>query len=157
MTYVQVGTLEEGDAGTDRTLREMARLAREAVPFVPEWYPRAPHGIRAFLSDRMRFRPDPPGAELVYHPLDLLDAIVRDGAAYGDCDDAAALGAALGIAAGLQVRFRVVGFSRDGPYAHVWAELVDPRTGAVEDLDIFRPTELLPTGSVIRREATVEV
>lgn len=153
---MQVGELEEGDAGTDRTLREMARLAREAVPFVPDWYPHTPRAIRAFLSDRMRFRPDPPGAEVVYHPLDLLDDIRRDGVAYGDCDDAAALGAALGVAAGHLVRFRVVGFSKEGPFAHVWAELVDSRTGSIEDLDIFRPREL-PTGSVIRREATVEV
>lgn len=157
MAHIIVGVLEPGDRGTDRTLMEMRGMAQRAEPYIPDALRRFdPWTLREWLAEHMRFEADPPGTELVRHPLLMLDSINRGGYAVGDCDDAATLGATLALASGLLARYRVVGFSRDGPFAHVWTDAFDPRTGLGRDLDIFRPREL-PSGLAIYREAVVEM
>lgn len=155
MTYPVITRLVPGDEGTENTLQAMRAMARKAAPVASEgaWLCDA-WCIREWLEDHVAFRPDPPDRELVKSPELLLDEVRRAGQAVGDCDDLAVLGAALGLRAGLQARFRVVGFHAGGPYGHVWTELVDPVTGHVVDLDLFRPDDGAP---VIRRETIVDV
>lgn len=153
MTYPVFTTLEPGDVGTDGTLQAMRHLARTSV--LPSWLsvPTTPEHIRDLLDGAVCFVEDPPGVELVRSPALMLHELTRTGCVEGDCDDLAVLAAALGVAAGFPTRFRVVGFTEDGPYGHVWTEIIDPRTGYVTDVDLFRPDD----PPLIRREAVVEV
>lgn len=118
-------------------------------------------GLRAWLAANTRFRfdrddpiaqQDPSVIEVVHTPLDQLSAIARTGVAYGDCDDAATLAAALTLAAGQRARFVVAGYGGpSAPYRHVYTELLGPGGGL--DFDITR-TPRSPNPS---RIATLEV
>ncbi len=93
--------------------------------------------LRAWLRRVWRFQRDPAGVELVHRPERLLDEWQATGYISGDCDDAAVLGGALGLALGFAGRFVVLAFG-GGPYQHVYTELlVDPLAGWL-DLDITR-------------------
>jgi Transglutaminase-like superfamily len=153
MSWPFVTVLQPGDAGTEDTLLAMREMAHASVPVLPPWLPTDAGAIHDWLAAHVRFRADPIDRETVESPAAMLDQVMRQGVAYGDCDDLAVLAAGLGLRAGLVPRFRVVAFDRYGPYAHVWTELVHPLTGWVEDLDLFRPDH----PPVIRREAVVEV
>lgn len=107
--------------------------------------------IRAFLAARVRFEFDPPGLELIREPELLLRTVACHGFAWGDCDDVACLGAALGLAAGLPARYVLLAFHDSEPFEHVYAELETP-SGWVE-LDTTRPAQF-PPGLEIRRTAT---
>lgn len=155
MTYPLVTTLPEGDAGVDQTLRAMAAMARHGAATVPAgwgrrevWWHLTPamraRSLRGFLAARVRYVDDPPGAELVRHPLQMLEQIATTGEAEGDCDDVATLGAMLALVMGLRVRWVVLGFDRDAPFSHVFAEVAAPEGGQWVDLDVTRP-EALPS------------
>lgn len=115
-----------------------------------------PAGLRAWLTERVRFQPDPPHLELLVTPLAHFQNMARDGVTRGDCDDVATLGAAMARAAGWRARFVLFGFfgsSGSTPYSHVFTE-VQVRPGAPwVDLDVTR-TAATPLPS---RRATTEV
>jgi hypothetical protein len=101
--------------------------------------------LRGWLATHWRDEPDPWGVELVRSPGVLLGAIGEEGAARGDCDDAAVLGGALAAGAGLPVRLVVAGW---GPaYSHVWAEAWEG--GGWAELDVTRPPDA--DGAMLRR------
>ena len=110
--------------------------------------------IRRWLAAHWRFVSDPVTAELLQDPRTTLRTILEPGGpgeASGDCDDAALLGAALGMAVGLPVRWRVLGFAGNGgTYGHVMGYLWTG--GRWLDLDVTRPLSPLP---VIWRDAFV--
>lgn len=85
--------------------------------------------VRTWLAGRFRFVRDPVDVELLREPRVLLRGISVDGYAFGDCDDAAVLAAALCMAVGLPVRFVVVAFGRVplAPYRHVYTEAYTSR------------------------------
>lgn len=151
-------------AGIEATVGHMRRLARAAAadPLLRETAAHIVQGessdvgraqaIRSFLSDHVRFQPDPSGVELIRSPRLLLEQIADRGAR-GDCDDVATLGAALGMAVGIPARFKLLGFTPAGPFEHVYTELLTSQ-GPVE-LDTTRPAQM-PAGLVIRRTATRE-
>ena len=93
---------------------------------------------------RVRYTRDPVGVELFTEPRTLAGMVER-GEAFGDCDDAALLGAAMLEAVGHPTRF-VVGGHR-GPmggqpaWAHIWLEWRHPRRGwqALDDTAKQRP------------------
>lgn len=101
--------------------------------------------LRAWLTERFTFAPDPIDVEWVDDPKDQLTDLVTDGRVRGDCDDAATLGATLARAMGLPARFVVAGFGPPpAPFAHVWAEVTDGARWY--DLDVTRdPDALSPT------------
>jgi len=112
--------------------------------------------LRSWLDNAFRFKPDPPGVELVRHPREMLQELARRGYAEGDCDDAAALAAAVALACGLRVRWKVLAFQRGAPYAHVYAE-VSPREGGKWcELDVTRPAALPGLTPAVARFAVVE-
>lgn len=75
--------------------------------------------IYNYLLRNIRFKPDPPGVELVRTPEQLISEISRMGFANGDCDDRAMLAAALLEALGIPAAFVVVGRAERGPFSHV--------------------------------------
>lgn len=96
--------------------------------------------IREYLESVFRFVPDPRGVETLRTPLYQLREIHDNGAVGGDCDDAAILGAALGMAVGIAAAFRIVKFRQGADYAHVYT-ILTPRAGGVIDLDVTKPAQ----------------
>lgn len=116
-----------------KQLKQQARGGLGGVPF--------PAVLRSWLARHWRFVEDPDGVEQVTAPELLLERIRSAGWAEGDCDDVATLGAALALAGGHRVRFRVVGWGRH--YSHVFAE-VEPRPGCRcewVELDVTREAQ----------------
>lgn len=143
-----------GDAGTEATIGAMHQLATDAGT--------DPHGltgrvaaelaagggfyiapaIRELLASVVTFEHDPEGLELVRTPDRMLLEVRETGGTAGDCDDIATLGAGLGIAAGLPVRYVTVAMHATGPYVHVWTELYDG--GRWWELDTSRELQGIP-------------
>ena len=93
-------------------------------------------GIRRFVGDHMRYLPDPVGVEAIGLPSYHLEAIRNTGGTAGDCDDAAALTAALARSSGRPVRLAVASFYPSKKLHHIWTE-ARGSSGWV-DLDPFR-------------------
>lgn len=155
--------LPTGDAGTWATLRAMSRLAREGAqePMVQDAAQGAAGGqletrariyaLRRWLDFHTRFTHDPGEIELVRSPTAALLEIEATGVLRGDCDDVATLGASMALALGMTVRYRVLGWSRAGPYSHVLTECWDGRNWI--DLDVTRPKQLGMTLPAVRESA----
>lgn len=138
------------------------KLARRILATVPRQdRTGAAQMIRLYLGDHFRFLSDAlagsllvgnSDVELLNTPHELARQILDFGEARGDCDDAAILAAAVGQLAGLPARFHVVGFDGlDGPFRHVWTDLLTPLGWL--DMDVTRPAQgPLPA---ITREMTV--
>lgn len=93
--------------------------------------------IRAWLDGHTKWVPDPENAEYLVTPRAMLQRILSQGVAPGDCDDMAMLGAALLKAVGIRAQLKAVGFYPAKYFRHVYAEGWD---GAQwQELDISRP------------------
>lgn len=90
--------------------------------------------LTRWVKSRMRYLPDPDGAEYVQTPIILLDRIRNDGFAYGDCDDHVALLGALMMSVGIPARAAAVKLHGSEWYNHVVVEYSD-RMGRVRLVD----------------------
>lgn len=165
MTYTRVRWIPGGDAGTRVTLRAMRRLARRsltdplllatAARIVGEGRAGVPWAwrVREWLEDHWRFLPDPLTVELVREPRVMLQELGALGYMAGDCDDAAVMAAALGMAGGLRARFKVLGFVPGGEFSHVYTELRDG--GQWVEQDVTRPAQF-PEGLLPARVSFFE-
>jgi transglutaminase-like putative cysteine protease len=127
-----------GRHGTTEVLAHMARLVRESArePAVRQMaldlvrsvyasrYADVVWGLKNFFMRHFRFIDEPD--EMITAPSRLLRAIREAGAAWGDCDDAAVLAAAMLYSLGFAVRFRAVIEQPDGSFGHVFAEYKAP-------------------------------
>lgn len=116
--------------------------------------------IRAWVLSRFVFVKDPIGVELLETPNYQLARIARDGKVQGDCDDAAALTAALCMAIGIPCTFYAVALRAGDGFGHVFtvARPLDRTAGrrvAVE-LDVTRPREV-PTLPHFARRLPLDV
>lgn len=106
--------------------------------------------LRDWLDRHFIFVRDPHDVELLTTPGEQLRQIAGTGAAYGDCDDVALLGAALAQAGGLPVHYVLYGF---GPpptsFSHIFAEV--PTPNGVVDLDVTRPAQNIPRPTRVHR------
>lgn len=162
--------IPSGDSGTYRTLAIMRQVARGGAinPLVRQTAVDLAYGmgtnplaqartIRAWLEQNTLFQRDPYGVEAIHTPEAMIRQVLTSGRASVDCDDVAVLAASLGLTLGLRARFVTVGFhSPKSPYAHVWAELADPRRPVWIECDITRPAQGM-SGAVIARRHIVEV
>lgn len=160
--------LATGDAGAKETLRVMAAAVHHAITnpaFV--WWARSivqdcpprnetccAYAIREYVAGAVHFQRDPLGVENITPPEVHMQKLRGRFGAYvlGDCDDAATLSAALGMAVGLPARFVVLAFPMPGdapgvrytqdtaPYQHVYTELL--AGGAWREMDTTRPDNL---------------
>ena len=160
-----VSWIPPGDAGTRAILSQMVTMIRQGG-LDPRVRSRALmicsgiagrdsaaqiRAIRGWLSQRFVFTRDPDGAEGLFAPWVLLQDIATTGAAHGDCDDAAMLGASLGRSLGLRAQLVTVAFQKDAPMAHVYAELSAPAMGSPwTDLDVTAPAQG-PIPPVVRK------
>lgn len=90
--------------------------------------------LTRWVKGRMRYLPDPDGAEYVQTPVILLEAIRVNGFAYGDCDDHVALLGALMISVGIPARAVAVKLHGSDHYNHVVVEYSD-RMGRIRMVD----------------------
>lgn len=159
---VVLQALPVGDAGTFATVDAMRQLTMlaQANPTVRRLGEELAggHGTLAQRALRLRdwidrhfiFVKDPSHVELLTTPAEQVKQIATTGSAYGDCDDAAVLAAALAQAGGLPVRYVLFGF---GPlptnFSHIFAEV--PTTAGVVDLDVTRPHQNVPRPTRVLR------
>lgn len=159
---VRLAALPVGDAGTFRTVETIQSLARVAQ--VNDTVRRlgeslaGGHGAAVQRALRLRdwmvrhflFVRDPADVELLTTPGEQLRQIADTGVTWGDCDDAATLGAALARAGGLPVRYVLYGFgSRSAPFSHIFVEI--PTPSGVVDLDVTRPMQHIARPTRIHR------
>lgn len=129
--------------GTAQTVTEMRRLALAAQTSWPlrrlveqicrglnsKDYLSELSALGHFVYRRVRYQRDPKTVELVKTP----EATLTSGV--GDCDDMATLLSALVLLSGAEARLVTVGFREGGPFSHVFAEGLDPRTKSWVTLD----------------------
>lgn len=144
----QLRALPDGVLGVKRTLQYMRRFTNEAkilpgirnlahsiVARVPskDWAAEV-EAIQNWVRSNIRYTFDVAGVETLQRP----DVTVDLG--HGDCDDHAALVAALGESVGYPARFVAIGSGSD--YEHVFAELFLPELGWLS----VETTEPVPVG-----------
>ena len=101
------------------------------------------YAVRDFIAHRIAFVRDPVGVESLTAPMQHMRWLIRRGAVLGgDCDDAATLSAALGMAIGIPASFTLTAY-RGGPWQHVYTTLHPPR-GQPVDVDTTRDAQGLP-------------
>ena len=128
----RLSAIPSGVAGTDATVREIARLVRYdlerpqlrllATKVLNHARIRSKNHLQEaqtlfrYIIGRIRFQKDPVGLETVQSPT------VTLGLGAGDCDDLSGLVAGLAMAIGVPARFRVIGYS-DDDLVHIFPEL----------------------------------
>lgn len=139
----QVKEIPDGFAGTTATIKEMARLAREAStdPKFVMWcrslvsdlpgkdYVGEARRIHDVVKKHVRYVLDPRGMEMVADPRQTLFVEGQ-----GDCDDAACTIAAMALALGHGAAFKTVAVDPDRPdeFSHVYA-LIGVQKGMGEE------------------------
>jgi hypothetical protein len=85
--------------------------------------------IRYWVTERVTYRNDPLHVELVKDPQRLVEEVLAQGQATGDCDDIATLIGTMCLLVGREVEFVVAGFGAPGSYSHVFVRVKEPRSG----------------------------
>lgn len=176
MSYkIPSGFSIRGDDAAKLTLKKMQTLVRQAIAqrdFV--WWVRTELGkiapesvnnrdwrqlaraVREFVGSRIIFLPDPVGEENLTPPLEHMEKFQKGARfLYGDCDDAATLGAAMGMAVGIPAEFTIKAFwTPDSPFQHVVTYL-RPKGSSAIDIDTTRAAQKIPPHST--REFTMRV
>lgn len=154
----------------DRAMLD-ARVIHAANQIISSAAPRDTDGqidaIREFMNCSFYFVPNPVGTQTIRPPgwtddplaPGMLQDVQVRGFTQGACDDAAVLIATLGMANGIEARFRAIAFCYvlDGQcdpteaYTHVIADLFDG--GQWCELDVTRPKDIArPTSSDIAKQ-----
>jgi transglutaminase-like putative cysteine protease len=112
-----------------------------------------------FVLSRTRYMRDPRTIELVRSPHVVAGTLWSGSTPSLDCDDMAALLAAMILAVGGQCRFVTVAFSNmhvrgERQYSHVFVQAREPQTGAWITLD---PVAADKTKSMLRRVRAAKV
>ena len=98
--------------------------------------------LASWLDAHFRYLSDPVGVELLRDPGGAMLEIRQRGFTQGDCDEAAMLAAALGMANGIPARFRALGFyTRTAPYSHVVCDLLGANNRWIP-VDITKPASM---------------
>lgn len=85
--------------------------------------------LRDFVARNVRYVNDPLTTEWVKDPQRLAEEILATGKAHADCDEIAALLAAMARQVGREAEFVTVGFGRPGRFTHVFARVKEPKSG----------------------------
>jgi len=128
----RLSAIPTGSAGTDATVKEIARLVQHdlhrpkirllatkilANRSVPSKHTLSEaKAIFDYIVRRVRYQKDPIGIETVQSPM------VTNSIRAGDCDDHSGFVAGLASAVGIPVRFRVIGYAPDN-VVHIYAEM----------------------------------
>lgn len=108
---------------------------------------RAAQVIKGWLARVWRFVDDPTQQETLRDPLAMLMEYTSGGVIMGDCDEAAILGATLGMAVGMGAQLIAIALPnatiKPPPFVHVYATLLT-NTGGVVSLDVTKPRGPVP-------------
>lgn len=115
--------------------------------------------VHNFVCARTRYMRDPRTVELVQAPYLVVEQIVAGEVPNNDCDDTAALEAALHLSTGCEVRivtvaFRHMFYNGQRQYSHVFCQAREPRSGAWITCDPVAGTD---TDGMLRRVVAAKV
>lgn len=142
---LRIAHLPPGDEGIEHTIAMMLAAVRHDIAHPsPDLYSlagvaRTAAEVFHFARRVVRFRADPPKTEVLRTPSQIAANIIERGEHRGDCDESAALCAALLRLSGYPTFFVTVSLAPDRPYSHVFAAVamqaqtglypVDPQEG----------------------------
>jgi len=95
-----------------------------------------------FVRDRLVYVPDPVGTEYVISPLVLLERIISNGRAAGDCDDHVLLFNAMALSIGFDVRVAGVHLNDPQRWDHVISQVYHGNRW--RDIDLCLKTASIP-------------
>jgi len=119
------------------------------------------NAVQRYIKSHLTFVADPFGVESLAPPLKHMAALKSYGRIAGDCDDAATLSAALGMANGLRAFYTIQAFDwgrGKSPYQHVFTTLASKRFPAdrwTVNCDTTRDDQKLPP--TVQRKLTAIV
>lgn len=138
-----------GAASAPATLEAMRRMVYATLAQAPVWEvttaalagvgpdPGArAAAVNTWLRAHFHYLPDPLDMELLTDPTVHALGVQGHGVTFGDCDDAAVFGAAMGKAAGLPAKLVAVAYRPHAPLSHVYTTLRTPRGWAILDVTI---------------------
>jgi transglutaminase-like putative cysteine protease len=113
---------------------ERSMLVRNATEYVtrglqPKDYFSEIIAVRNFVAEKVRYANDPVGLEAVKDGQRLIEEIQAHGLAVGDCDDICLLIATMCRQLGRQSEFITVGFGVPNHFSHVFARVLEPKSG----------------------------
>ena len=167
MTTSQTMAIPYGDDGALRTVQRMRQIINDStanptvVSFArqlvvtssprPQPQLQAARTINVWLRGIWRFVDDPTNRELLTTPDFMLSQYANEGIVAGDCDEAAILGASLGMAIGIPAELTIIGFDdgAGGFFSHVFASLL-PQGGLRITLDVTRPLPGTPVPRIMQ-------
>ena len=85
--------------------------------------------VRNFGITHLRYLNDPVHVELIKDPERIVEEIRSNGQALVDCDESAEIIATMAMQLGRKAEFVVVGFSNPGDFSHVFARVMEPKSG----------------------------
>ena len=126
-----IGTGEDAIRNTVKKMREII-IVSSRNPYIREWAKYAISGtevndkeaearaVHNFVRDHVRYTRDPFGFEYIQTPPVLLEDIRNGERPIGDCDDMTVLSLSMLKAIGFPVAIKVVSFSDNGRFSHVY-------------------------------------
>src|SRR5690606_35492114 len=120
----------------------------------PKYYLGEIIAINAWVSEHVLYLNDPMHVELLKDPQRMCEEVLERGIARGDCDDIAVLIATMALQLGKHAQFVVAGFGAPGSYSHVFARVLDPRSGEWIVCDPVAGSEV---GAMLDRITTYQV
>lgn len=137
-------TLADGQVGTEQTIAAMAAIVhstdysrdvKQLAERISGMHPQNPiqqmREVFHWFKQNVKFRRDPKGVEILSHPDQILEELVKtatspDPRVEIDCKKASVLGASLLRQMKFRPLFVVMGRRADGPYEHVyWGAIVN--------------------------------
>jgi len=110
--------------------------------------------IRNWVAEYVRYQNDSLHVEIVKDPQRLIEEYQEHGIAVGDCDDIALLIGTLALTLGRKAEFIVAGFGERGHYSHVFARVLEPRSG---QWIITDPVAGIDEAGMLRKVTTYQV
>jgi len=86
--------------------------------------------VRNFVAEKIKYSNDASAVEQVQDPERMCEEIVQYGKAVADCDEIALLIGTLCRQLGRDVEYVTVGFGKPNSFAHVFARVKEPKSGA---------------------------
>jgi len=110
--------------------------------------------VRNFVAEKVKYSNDALAVEQVQDPERMAQEIVQQGRAVADCDEIALLIGTLCRQLGREVEYVTVGFGRPNSFAHVFARVLEPKSGRWIICDPVAGTD---EASMLRRVTTYKI
>jgi len=110
--------------------------------------------VRNFVAEKVKYSNDALAVEQVQDPERMAQEIVQQGRAVADCDEIALLIGTLSRQLGREIEYVTVGFGRPNSFAHVFARVLEPKSGQWIICDPVAGTD---EASMLKRVTTYKI